>query len=388
MRHSVTRYTLLLASLLFLACPARAQVVNMGSTNSPTINRNGQPVGGIKIAFCQPLATTAASVTSNVAVLTMATNPVTAGFAQGMTIMVAGFSGGDTYYNGGSIVNGTITSGYTILSVTTTTITYSLVHANAAAGTNGTALQLGNTTTSCAGKASVTSDPSLAVSIVQPLLSDGSGNWNAYAVPGTYYIQFYGTGITTVLKQFATTMGVYNQLVLTEVTAPAGVALQSIIYDDNVTHKATIKNNAGSAATIPGLETSQTWSGANTHSAQETFNGNFVIGAGSFLLNDVTAPQITSNQNNYAPTGLCTAPLLRLSSDASRNITGLGAFGACLVYLVNVGAQDIVLTNLDAASTAVNQFSMGANVTINPNESIIVWYDNTSTKWRALGRHN
>jgi hypothetical protein len=195
---------LLLAIALVCTCQlTHAQGGNVGSNSSPASNNLGRPLPGIDVSICQPLATTAANVTSNLAVLTMASNPITAGFAAGMQIQVAGFTGGDTYFNAGSIVNGQITSGFTILSVTATTITYSLTHANATASSNGNVLQEGNSTTSCGGLSTITSDPALMVPITQPLITDALGNWNAYAAAGVYYGQFYGAGVTTILKQYA-----------------------------------------------------------------------------------------------------------------------------------------------------------------------------------------
>jgi hypothetical protein len=202
----MTRYlrAVLLAIALLCMCQlTHAQGGNLGSNSSPASNNLGRPLPGIDVSICQPLATTAASVTSNLAVLTMASNPITAGFAPGMPIMVAGFSGGDTYFNGGSIVNGQIVPGYTVLSVTSTTITYLLVHAIANASSNGTVLQEGNATTPCGGLATITSDPALMTPVTQPLVTDALGGWNAFAAPGVYFAQFYGAGVTTVLKQYA-----------------------------------------------------------------------------------------------------------------------------------------------------------------------------------------
>ena len=189
--------------LLCSANAAYAQSGTLGSASSPVMNTFGRPMGGVNVSVCQPLATTAASVTSNLAVLTMASNPITAGFAAGMTIQVSGFSGGDTYFNGGTFTNGTgISSGYTILSVTSTTITYSLTHANGTAATNGTALQIGNATTPCGGLSLIYTDPGLTQLITQPIVTDGLGNWNAFVAQSgqTYYVQFYGAGVTTSMR--------------------------------------------------------------------------------------------------------------------------------------------------------------------------------------------
>src|SRR5580765_5949063 len=114
---------LILALVLLCALRVNAQGGNIGSSSSPVENNLGRPLPGVSISICQPVATTAASVTSNLATLTLNGNPQTLGFVQGMTIQVAGFTAGDTFFNVGSFVNGTgITSGATILSVTPTTI--------------------------------------------------------------------------------------------------------------------------------------------------------------------------------------------------------------------------------------------------------------------------
>lgn len=189
-------FAALLPHLLF------GQSGTLGSASSPVVNTFGRLMAGVNVAICQPLATTAAQVISNTAVLTMATNPITAGFAAGMTIQVSGFSGADTYFNGGTFSNGTgITGGDTILSVTATTITYSLTHANASASSNGTVLQQGNASTGCAGLSAAYSDPAMTQPITQPIVTDGYGNWNAFAQSGQlYYVQFYGSGVTTSVR--------------------------------------------------------------------------------------------------------------------------------------------------------------------------------------------
>src|SRR5207302_7505301 len=100
-------------------------------------NALGQPLGGVNVAVCGQVTTTAASVTNNVATLTV---PSTTGFTAGMTLNVSAFSGSDTYFN----VSATISA------LTSTTLSYPLIHANASATSNGTAYQTGNSTTPCA----------------------------------------------------------------------------------------------------------------------------------------------------------------------------------------------------------------------------------------------
>ena len=99
----------------------------------------------------------------------------------------------------------------------------------------------------------------------------------------------------------------------------------------------------------------------------------------------LTPDQITADEDDYTPTGVENAAGLRLSSDASRNITGLFPGREKRIY--NVGAQDIVLTNEDAASTDTYRFLFGADVTLGANEGISVWYDEDSERWRSAGKH-
>jgi hypothetical protein len=101
---------------------------------------------------------------------------------------------------------------------------------------------------------------------------------------------------------------------------------------------------------------------------------------------DISPPAITSNQNNYAPASLDSATVLRLSSDASRNITGLtgGADGRVL-KLMNVGSNPLVLKNQDAASSAANRFAIGSDITLAADQAVGLIYDSTSQRWRAGG---
>lgn len=74
--------------------------------------------------------TIAASVTANVATLTCSESPSANGFFVGSTVVVGGFTGSDTYFNGNP---------FFLTSVTPTSISYALTHANASASTNGAA---------------------------------------------------------------------------------------------------------------------------------------------------------------------------------------------------------------------------------------------------------
>lgn len=106
-----------------------------------------------------------------------------------------------------------------------------------------------------------------------------------------------------------------------------------------------------------------------------------------FLGGQLTPAEITADQNNYAPTGLEHASVLRISTDASRNITGLtGGIKFRLIAIVNVGSNDAVLKNENASSTAGNRFALDADLTLAAWQGCILWYDTTSSRWRCVAK--
>ena len=110
-------------------------------------------------------------------------------------------------------------------------------------------------------------------------------------------------------------------------------------------------------------------------------------GGQNFLSCSISPAQIVANTNDYAPTGLKGAAIVRLYTDAARNITGLtGGVADRQVLLFNIGGFNAVLTDNDAASTAANRFLLGANITMAPNTGVSLWYDGASSRWRANGR--
>lgn len=104
------------------------------------------------------------------------------------------------------------------------------------------------------------------------------------------------------------------------------------------------------------------------------------------LTGDISPSQITSDQNDYAPTGFSTAGVLRLSTDASRNLTGLaGGSDGRVILIHNVGGFSLVLKDENASSTAGNRFALNSDVTLNTDQSTMLQYDSTSSRWRVIG---
>lgn len=98
----------------------------------------------------------------------------------------------------------------------------------------------------------------------------------------------------------------------------------------------------------------------------------------------LTPAQIVANKNDYQ---LADFPVLRLSTDASRNITGFqnGTDGRVLT-IMNVGSFDVVITHQDTNSAAVNRIitHTAGSLTIGANQELTLWYDIKTLRWRVL----
>ncbi len=115
--------------------------------------------------------------------------------------------------------------------------------------------------------------------------------------------------------------------------------------------------------------------------------------SGYIQWNSILSPaQITSNQNDYNPTGWQNggapngASIIRINTDASRNLTSLtGGAAGRLTIVHNVGSFDLVIKNDDGSTgTAANRFKINADITLQPDEGLLFWYDATTARWRAL----
>jgi hypothetical protein len=147
----------------------------------------------------------------------------------------------------------------------------------------------------------------------------------------------------------------------------------------------TAGTNSASAVTVGGTQTLTNKTLTSPAISGPAVTGTADIQQAVVFTGDITPTQLAANTNDWAPTGFSTASALRLSTDASRNITGIaaGADGR-IIILHNVGSFDAVLKNEDANSTAGNRFLFGGDVTLLTNYSITLRYDSTSSRWRAI----
>lgn len=133
------------------------------------------------------------------------------------------------------------------------------------------------------------------------------------------------------------------------------------------------------------------YSGGDSRWMRANGGAKFSVVQEELLLSGVITPaQITADKNDYAPTDSVTATkttalasILRLSSDASRNITGLvDPRDGAVKTIINAGTNPIVLKDASTSSTAANRFDFGADITLAAKQSATIRYDGTDSRWK------
>lgn len=111
----------------------------------------------------------------------------------------------------------------------------------------------------------------------------------------------------------------------------------------------------------------------------------------STALVEMTPPQITASQNNYSPAGLVADTMLRLATDAARDITGVVLASstnvpAAMLIIHNIGSFVITLKDESASSIAANRFAFSGDMNLAADDCCVLQYDGTSNRWRAPAR--
>ncbi len=178
---------LILAALLCLA-PS----LTFGQARYETHFLKTLPAGGVtafsgatQVCTGAGLAVTSGSITSNIATLTMTSSPLTAGFVNGHDVLIINFAGNGAFMNNAS---------FTMTSVTSTQIQFSVTHADVGSTGTGAALMKPSTLfAGCAPIAAVYSDQALTVQLNSggaTFPDDGSGNVRFFAAPGSYWLSY------------------------------------------------------------------------------------------------------------------------------------------------------------------------------------------------------
>jgi hypothetical protein len=106
----------------------------------------------------------------------------------------------------------------------------------------------------------------------------------------------------------------------------------------------------------------------------------------------LTPDTLTADANDYSPPNIQDAFIVRIQADSVHTITGIQdgprriPMPGRILLLFNAGSYAFELSQEDTASQANFRFRLPgfANVTVPPNECILLYYDATSARWLVL----
>ena len=131
---------------------------------------------------------------------------------------------------------------------------------------------------------------------------------------------------------------------------------------------------------------------AKAPKADPTFTGDTTISNALFLTGLLTY-SISSNQDNYSPTGIDLVSVLGVTpTGADRTITGIatGATGRVLTILNQSDTYNLLLAH-DTTSTAANRFYLnnnaGSDLRIQPHGAVILYYDPGISRWKVIAAY-
>lgn len=137
-----------------------------------------------------------------------------------------------------------------------------------------------------------------------------------------------------------------------------------------------------SSSNLASALTGETGSGAVVFGTAPTID-DVSLGNTVAITDTITPTQLSADTDDWAPTGLSTASIIRASTDASRALNGLtGGSNGRIIILHNVGSNDLVLVANAGTSTAANRFALSSNLTLTADDSVMLVYDATSSRWR------
>lgn len=104
----------------------------------------------------------------------------------------------------------------------------------------------------------------------------------------------------------------------------------------------------------------------------------------------VSPTQLTTDTDDWNPTGLATARALMVDISTGIDLTGIVAPASGVnqeLRLFNIStSDDVKLKDADGSSSAANRFRLDGDYTIKANQERTVFYDHSISRWRAIGK--
>jgi len=125
------------------------------------------------------------------------------------------------------------------------------------------------------------------------------------------------------------------------------------------------------------------------NTALKVVSGLTDLGGGLAAHGAITPDTLTADVDNFSPPGIDGAFCVRVQTDASRVMTGIQdgprivPVSGRLLLLFNAGSNNLVLEHEGLTSTAEFRFRLSgfANVTVEPNNCVLLYYDARARRW-------
>lgn len=191
-----------------------------------------------------------------------------------------------------------------------------------------------------------------------------------------------GTGITVNADDVALDTAHARNVDHSAVTLTAGAGLTG---GGDISSSRTFAVGAGTGITVNADDVAINFAVNATWTGTHTFQSTVDVQKECKLSGVISPAQLTSNTNDWDPTGNSTASIIRFSTDAARDITGLVGADNIVKILFNVGSNDGTLKDESASSTATNRFALSGDVVIAGDQGVMLWKDPTTSRWRLIG---
>lgn len=163
-----------------------------------------------------------------------------------------------------------------------------------------------------------------------------------------------------------------------------------------LTHNATsliLPNNGNNITTVAGDSAIATYLGGGNwqiwgyvKTDGTALNTSSAFTGAIFFNAQITPSALVADTNDWTPTGLSTANVIRASASTAINLSGITApaTDGKILVIDNVGTSTITATSQDTNSTAANRFAFDRPIALRGGRSLTIKYDTTASRWRLI----
>lgn len=167
----------------------------------------------------------------------------------------------------------------------------------------------------------------------------------------------------------------------------SGYALNSDVVHDTGTESIDGVKTFTSDPVVPADDYGSDWDGVNEPPTKnDVYDKIQTIGSSSDYV--ISPSQLTSDQDNYNPTGFGRATIVRISGDSGfRAITSMvdSTGGSATKKWINVGSNPIYFPMDHPDGTAANRLTgNNGDYYLLPGQTLTTWYDATSSRFRII----